>query len=241
MSCSATAIAVIPARGGSKSIPRKNLADLGGRPLIAWAIRAGLDCPDVQRVIVSTDDPEIADAAREHGAEVPFLRPAELAQDDTPDAPVFVHLLQWLEENEGFRPDALVNLRCTTPLKRPEHVSAVLKLLFESGCDSVRTVDRIQGKHHPYWMFKQDEQGYAATFVDGIDLKRFHRRQLLPPAWSINALVDAMTASAVLGPKPPYGERMRLLETDPLYSIDIDAPKDLLVCRALLEALHELV
>lgn len=234
-------VAIIPARGGSKSIPRKNLALLGGRPLISWAIAVGLACPEIDRVIVSTDDSEIAEVAREHGAEVPFLRPVELAQDDTPDAPVFIHLLRWLDEHEGYRPDALVNLRCTTPLKRVEHVSAALGLLFASGCDSVRTMDRIQGKHHPYWMFKQDAQGFATTFIDGLDLKKYHRRQLLPPAWSINALVDAMTVRAVLGPRPPYGECMRLLETDPLYSIDIDTPKDLLVCQALLEKLNELV
>lgn len=235
-------VAVIPARGGSKSIPRKNLADLGGRPLLAHAIAGGLACPEVDRVIVSTDDPEIAEAGRAWGAEAPFLRPAVLAVDDTPDLPVFRHLLDWLRENEGFACDLLVNLRCTTPLRRPEHIGqAVRALAAAPQAESLRTVDRIQGKHHPYWMFAKNEQGFAAPFVAGVNTQRdYYRRQLLPPAWSINALVDVMRAPVVLSNAGPYGERMMLLETDPIFSIDIDSPKDLIVCRALWEKLDEL-
>jgi CMP-N-acetylneuraminic acid synthetase len=235
-------VAVIPARGGSKSIPRKNLADLGGRPLLARAIEGGLACPEISRVIVSTDDAEIAAVGREYGAEVPFLRPAELAADDTPDLPVFRHLLSWLLENEEFACDFLVNLRCTTPLRRPEHIGAAVRALAEApGADSLRSVDRIQGKHHPYWMFAKDDEGFSAPFVAGIDVQRdYYRRQLLPPAWSINALVDVMRPSVIFSPQGPYGERMLLLETDPIFSIDIDTPKDLVVCRALWDKLDEL-
>ena len=236
-----TTLAVIPARGGSKGIPRKNLALLRGKPLLAYAIELGLSCPGIDRVLVSTDDPAIAEAAVRYGAEAPFLRPAELARDDTPDRPVFVHCIEWLRDNEGYAFDWLVNLRCTTPLKRPEHVRAALEAMARGDCDSVRTVDRIQGKHHPYWMLKLDEQGFGASFVDGVDRRLYHRRQLLPPAYSINALVDVMAVDTVLRDDTMYGERMRLVETDPLYSIDIDGPKDLLLCEAVMERLHELV
>lgn len=227
-------VAVIPARGGSKSIPRKNLAPLGGKPLIARAIELGLACPEIDRVIVSTDDAEIAAVAREHGAEVPFLRPAELAQDDTPDRPVFVHLIDWLRTHDGYAFDFLVNLRCTTPLKQPEHVRAALDGLANSEADSLRTVDRIQGKHHPYWMLRHDADNFAVPFVDGIDIQKYYRRQLLPPAYSINALVDVMRPAVILNNRDPYGQRMLMLETDPLYSLDIDDPKDLVLCEALL-------
>ena len=97
---SAQTLALIPARGGSKSIPRKNIRLLGKHPLIAYSISAALAAQRVERVIVSTDDPEIAEIAREYGAEVPFLRPPGIAEDDTPDFPVFIHALTWLAENE---------------------------------------------------------------------------------------------------------------------------------------------
>ena len=101
-------LALIPARGGSKGIPRKNIRSFAGYPLIAWSIAAAQQASCVTRVIVSTDDQEIAAVAREHGAETPFLRPAEFAQDQTTDLPVFEHALQWLEEKEGYQPDVVI-------------------------------------------------------------------------------------------------------------------------------------
>src|SRR3712207_4288147 len=99
-----TALGIIPARGGSKTVPRKNLKLLGGKPLIVWSIEAARASRELDRFIVSTDDDEIAAVAREHGAEVPFLRPAEFARDDTPDLPVFQQALSWLAEHRGYRP-----------------------------------------------------------------------------------------------------------------------------------------
>src|SRR5512143_1686076 len=107
-------LALIPARGGSKGIPRKNIRPFAGHPLIAYSIAAGLQADLVTRVIVTTDDEEIAEVARGCGAETPFLRPAELAQDRTLDLPVFQHALQWLQQHEGYHPDILVHLRPTT-------------------------------------------------------------------------------------------------------------------------------
>ncbi|RJR38294.1 MAG: acylneuraminate cytidylyltransferase family protein [Desulfobacteraceae bacterium] len=234
-------VAVIPARGGSKGIPRKNLALLMGRPLLAYAVEVGLACPEIDRVIVSTDDPEIARTALSLGAEVPFMRPSELAEDKTPDRPVFLHCVDWLKEQEGYEFDFLVNLRCTTPLKKTEHVRKALELIRSGDCDSVRTVDFIRGKHHPYWALKTDGAGYGVPFVDGIEISRYHQRQLLPPAYSINALVDVVRVSTLLAYENLYGKRMRLLVTDPLYSIDIDGPKDLILCEAIMERIHELV
>jgi len=110
-------LAVIPARGGSKGIPRKNIRDFAGAPLIAWSIAAALRAETVTRVIVSTDDEEIAGVAREWGAQTPFLRPAELAQDDTTDYPVFRHALDWLAAHEDYHPDVVVQLRPTSPVR----------------------------------------------------------------------------------------------------------------------------
>ena len=112
-------ISLIPARGGSKVIPKKNIVSLAGKPLIVHSIEYSLSCPRVNRTIVSTDNSEIAEIALHHGAEVPFVRPSDLAQDDTPDLPVFYHALNWLRENEGFCPDFIAQLRPTTPIRPP--------------------------------------------------------------------------------------------------------------------------
>jgi N-acylneuraminate cytidylyltransferase len=115
-------LALVPARGGSKGLPRKNILPLGGHPLIAWSIAAGLQAETVGRVVCSTDDPEIAEVAARCGAEVPFLRPAELAMDDTLDLPVFQHAMDWLEREQGWRADVVVQLRPTSPLRFPGQV-----------------------------------------------------------------------------------------------------------------------
>ncbi len=134
-------LALIPARGGSKSIPRKNIRPFAGHPLIAYSIAAGLAAELVTRVIVSTDDEEIAAVARRYGAEAPFLRPAELAQDHTPDLPVFQHALEWLAEHEGYQPEIVVQLRPTSPFRRVAHIDqAMYRLLEQPEADSVRTV-----------------------------------------------------------------------------------------------------
>src|SRR3990172_9517903 len=134
-------LALIPARGGSKGIPRKNIRSFAGFPLIAWSIAAAKQASCVTRVIISTDDPEIAAIARDWGAETPFLRPDELAQDNTTDLPVFQHALKFLEEVEGYRPEVIVQLRPTSPIRPRGMVDqAVDILLAHPDADCVRGV-----------------------------------------------------------------------------------------------------
>ena len=125
-------LAIIPARGGSKGIPRKNIRLFAGYPLIAYSIAAGLQAATVTRVVVSTDDAEIAEIARSHGAETPFLRPVELAGDRALDLPVFEHALTWLAEKENYHPDIIVHLRPTTPIRPPDLVDRTVRLLLGS-------------------------------------------------------------------------------------------------------------
>src|SRR5690349_8046730 len=117
-------LAVIPARGGSKSIPRKNLAALAGKPLIVWTIEAASASQCLTRVVVSTDDPEITAVAAAAGAEVPFVRPAELAQDETPAIEPILHAVDWLDQHEGYRPDFVMILQPTSPLRQAEDIDA---------------------------------------------------------------------------------------------------------------------
>ncbi len=229
-------VAIILARGGSKGVPRKNIRPLLGKPLIAYAIEPGLAAKKVDRVIVSTDDAEIAEVAISCGAEVPFTRPSELAKDSTPDLPVYQHLINWLEENEGYKFDFLLNLRCTTPFKTPAMIDDAVALLAEGGCDSVRTAHQVAGEEHPYWMFKKRPDGLAEPFVDGIKLENYHQRQLLPPCHALNFLVDAMRVDVVMNSDYPCGKKVRLLEVDPARAVDIDTERDFVICEALLKA-----
>src|SRR5512134_4019719 len=142
-------LALIPARGGSKGIPRKNIRSFAGYPLIAWSIAAAKQAACVTRIIVSTDDAEIAAVAREYGAETPFLRPAELAQDQTTDLPVFEHVIEWLEANEGYQPDIVIQLRPTSPIRPKDCIDHAVKILMEhTEADCVRGV--VTAGQNPY-------------------------------------------------------------------------------------------
>lgn len=226
-------LAIIPARGGSKGLPRKNVRLLAGKPLIAYAIEIGLNSPSVNRLIVSTEDEEIADVARRLGAEVPFLRPKDLADDDAPDQPVFRHTLEWLEENENYSSNFILNLRPTTPFKTVADVEAVIDRWKETECDCVRTVTKTEGKYHPYWMIKV-EGDKAGSFVKNIDMKKYHQRQLLPEAYYVNGVVDGFTRARVLRDEPLYGGDMRIVCIPQERAVDIDTELDFRFCEYLL-------
>ncbi|MBI2048274.1 MAG: acylneuraminate cytidylyltransferase family protein [Parcubacteria group bacterium] len=148
-------VAIIPARGGSKGLPGKNIISLGGKPLIAWSIEAAKNSKLVERVIVTTDDEKIAAVAREYGADVPFIRPAELAQDDTPPDPVLKHVLQHLEEKEGVKPEIIVWLEPPCPFRTPKEIDeAITMLQNDPNADSLRSV--IEPFQNPFksWTLK---------------------------------------------------------------------------------------
>ncbi|HLE57406.1 MAG TPA: acylneuraminate cytidylyltransferase family protein, partial [Rhodothermia bacterium] len=149
MTTSTRVLAVIPARGGSKGVPRKNLVQLCGRPLIAYTIEAGLSAKSVSRLVVSTEDEEIASVARSLGADVPFIRPATLATDAAQSLPVVQHAVQAVEEFEGAPYEVIVMLQPTTPLRTADDIDSAVTLLLESGADSVVSVVDVGG-HHPY-------------------------------------------------------------------------------------------
>jgi CMP-N,N'-diacetyllegionaminic acid synthase len=224
-------LALIPARGGSKGIRRKNLRRVGSRSLVEHAVRFARTHPRVDRVLVSTDDPEIRDVALSSGAEVPFLRPATLAEDTTPDRPVVRHALDHLLETEGYDPDLVVFLRPTAPLRAHADLDEALRVVCEQQPDGVRSVTRVEGVHHPYWMFHLD----GRPVVPGVSLEQYPRRQSLPPAFRLNGVLDLLRPSVVRGDGPLYGERMALFEVPEERAHDIDTPADLALVRALAE------
>jgi N-acylneuraminate cytidylyltransferase len=221
-------LALIPARGGSKGIPRKNIRDFAGAPLIAYSIAAGLCANTVTRVIVSTDDEEIAEVARAWGAEVPFLRPAELAEDQTPDYPVFRQALDWLAEHEGYRPEVVVQLRPTSPVRPNSCVDdAVTLLLAHPEADCVRGV--VPAGQNPYKLWAIDtESGQMRPLLSlpGVPEPYNAPRQALPPTYWQTGHIDAIRTRTILEKGSLTGEVILPLVIDPRYTVDIDTPAD---------------
>jgi len=228
-------LALIPARGGSKGIPRKNVRPFLGRPLVAWAVAAGLASERVDRVVVSTDDEEVAAAARAAGAEAPFLRPADLATDLSPTAPAVAHALAWLDEVEGWSCDLVVILEPTSPGRRPAHVDRSLELLVEREADSVASVTEVP---HHYVACKQLELHDDGTLAgpSGAHVRDLvHRRQDLPRRYAFDGIVYGCRAPLLRADPPTiWGERVVGLSVDHAYAVDLDRPEDWLPAEARL-------
>jgi CMP-N-acetylneuraminic acid synthetase len=227
MVAKAEVLAIIPARGGSKGIPRKNIREFAGHPLIAYSISAGLQAETVTRVIVSTDDEEIAAVSQRCGATTPFLRPAEYAQDNTLDLSVFQHALRWLEEKEGYRPDVVVQLRPTSPIRPTDCVDRAVRLLLDHPqADSVRGV--VPAGQNPHKMWRIDAisgQMLPLLAAEGIAEPYNAPRQVLPPVYWQTGHIDAVRPETILAGSMS-GKAILPLILDPRYTVDIDNPSD---------------
>ncbi len=221
-------LALIPARGGSKGIPRKNIRPFAGHPLIAYSIAAGLQAATALRVVVTTDDEEIAEVARSCGAETPFLRPAELAQDRTTDLPVFQHALNWLAEHEDYRPQVVVHLRPTTPIRPPDLVDrSVALLLAHPEADSVRGITPVHQTPFKMWLMDgEDKPLRPVTSLPGIDEPYNSPRQILPAAYTHTGLIDTIRPETILGLNSMSGRVILPILFDPIYDADLDTPQD---------------
>lgn len=221
-------LALIPARAGSKGIPRKNVRSFAGVPLIAWSIAAARQADLVTRILVSTDDEEIASVARQYGAETPFLRPTELAQDKTTDLPVFEHALQWLEENEGYHPTIVVQLRPTSPIRPVGMVDRAVQILLEHrDADCVRGV--VPAGQNPFkmWRFEGEDKPMTPLLtVDGIAEPYNAPRQILPPVYWQTGHIDAIRVATIKKKRSLTGDVIYPLVIDPRYTVDIDNLSD---------------
>ena len=222
-------LAIIPARGGSKGINRKNIVHLNGKPLIAYTIESAREARSISRVIVSSDDEEIASIARALGAEVPFIRPGGLALDDTPTVAVLQHTISWLESAEGFIPDFVVTLQPTSPLRRAEHINEALSVLLDTGAHSVVSVCPVE--HSPYWMMKLE--GSRVNWLLG-SVPEWSRRQDLSPVYRLNGAIHATRSEVVMGENKIFGDDTRVIVMDTESSIDIDTPHDLKIAEMIL-------
>ncbi|MGB4595932.1 MAG: acylneuraminate cytidylyltransferase [Anaerolineaceae bacterium] len=230
-------LAIIPARGGSKGIPHKNIKLFAGAPLIAYSIAAAKQSALVTRVIASTDDPEIAKVACEWGAETSFLRPAELAQDDTTDFPVFKHALDWLQEHEGNLPEIIIQLRPTSPVRPVGLVDQAIQILLDHPeADSVRGV--VPSGQNPYKTWRIDLQSgqlRQLLTVEGINEPYNAPRQVLPNTYWQTGHIDAIRTRTIFEKNSLSGDVVMPVLVDPRYTVDIDVPSDWLKYEKLMQ------
>lgn len=219
-------LAIIPARGGSRGLPGKNLRPLAGHPLIAYSIAAGLQAKLVDRVICSTNSEEIADVARKYGAEIPFMRPAELAQDDSPDIEFFNHAIAELGKT-GYRPDIIVQLRPTDPIRKPGLVDEAVQMMIDNpNAHSVRTI--TEPGHSPYKMWTINEAGTLDPLlqVPGVAEPFNLPRQELPEVWWHIGVLDVVKTDVVTETDSLSGTVVLPLKVDRATSADIDTLDD---------------
>jgi len=218
-------LGIIPARGGSKRIIKKNLALLSGKPLIFYTLREAKKA-NLERLVVSTEDPEIASFSASEGVEV-IERPEELAKDETPSILVYQHTLRYLEER-GFLPDVVVILQPTSPLRKAAHINQSIEMLIKEGCDAVVSV--CLAEKNPYWMVRLEDNNLSFLFPEG---KSYSRRQDLPDIYLLNGAVYTMKTAIITSGKI-WDCSIRGLVMEEEDSVDIDTKLDLLLAETLL-------
>lgn len=223
-------MALVTARGGSQQLPRKNVLPLAGKPLVAWTIEAAQKSTGVRRVIVSTDDFEIADVAREWGAEVPFMRPPELAQANSPHIDVVQHAIDYLDARENYRPEYVLLLQPTSPLRTVQDIDSSIDIAEKS--KAVAVVGVCAAKPHPFLVRQILEDGTLAPFV-ASDIG-YLRREVLPPAYGINGAIYLNRRESLLrdGTFTPPGTHGYVMPAE--RSIDIDTTWDFHLAELIL-------
>ncbi|MBQ9612548.1 MAG: acylneuraminate cytidylyltransferase family protein [Lachnospiraceae bacterium] len=225
-------LAIIPARGGSKGIPHKNIVPLCGKPLIQYTIEAAVGCKYLTKITVNSDDDEILKAAEYPGVEL-IHRPEELAQDSTPMKDVIMHELTFLQETQGYEPDFLVLLQPTSPLRTAKHLNEALELLLHSDGDALVSVEDEPHLHSPYSVMRKNEEGYLEFFLkEGM---KFTDRKQKPKFYARNgAAIYAVRTKTYLETGCLYGSKCLPYLMRREESIDIDEPLDLYLAECLL-------
>lgn len=231
-------LAIIPARGGSKGIPKKNIKELVGKPLIAYTIEEAKKSKYINRIIVTTDSKEIAEIANKYGAEIPFIRPEELSQNATLDLPVFQHCLNWLKDNESYLPDIIVHLRPTAPLRQTEHIDFGIEVMLKNikEADSVRSVAKVDAHPLKMWRLEGDR---LSSFIpeDVYKIKESYNmpRQKLPSAFIQNGSVDVIKKDTIMKQNSMTGKNIFGFEMKGEESINIDNILDFMIAEILIK------
>lgn len=229
-------ISIIPARGGSKSIPLKNLSKLNKKPLIYYSIKQSLRCKLISRTIVSTDSVLIAKIAKKYGAEAPFLRPKNLSKDTSKDIGFLKHLLKWLRKNENYRPDLIVQLRPTNPVRNTKMITKAIQLMIKNTtADSLRSISIPERSPYKMWVKKGK---FLKYFMKRISKEKdyFNRdRRKLPIVYWHDGAIDIVRSKTVDNYKDLLGKKVIFFENDFPHLIDIDSSKDLRLANLLIK------
>lgn len=232
-------LGIIPARGGSKGIPQKNIKVLLGKPLIVWSIEEALRSRLLTRVIVSTDDEQIAEIAKAAGAEVPFLRPQELAQDFSIDVEFILHALDWLKDNEGYEPEIVLRLPPTSPLRTAKHIDEGIKrLLAIPQADAVRPICKVAKHPYKFWKISENDSKFIEPFLDssitGFEDAANLPRQLFPDVYMHTGAMDVIRTKTVREQRSTSGRFLAYFLMPPECAVNIDEPLDFEFAELLL-------
>lgn len=223
-------LVVIPARGGSKRLPGKNIKKIGGKPIIAHTVLAAKNSKYIDRVAVSTDDPAIAKVARDYGSEVPFIRPAKLANDKAPTLPVVQHAVRFYENELKFKPDLIILIQPTNPLIKAEDIDKTIETLFKTKTNTCFTVTEISQR--PEWMYRLDGKKPELFIKKGDGLKT--RSQDLPRLGIINGTVYAMKYNTLMKKNKIYDKNTSVHIMPKDRSVDIDDYFNFKIAEALI-------
>ena len=229
-------LAIIPARSGSKGLPGKNILPLNGHPLIAYSVAAALQAPEITRVICSTDSNDIAEIARDYGAETPFIRPGFIAQDLSTDIETFSHALDWLKSNEGYIPDLVVQLRPTSPVRFVTDIQrAIESLINHPDCDSIRAVSEPVTTPYKMWTMTNEEILHPLLSLVG-NLEPYNSpRQGLPEIWAQTGTLEVIRSTTIMYKKSMTGDKILGLKIDPDTYIDIDTLNSFLLAELVMK------
>lgn len=225
-----TVLAIIPARGGSKGIPRKNIKPLAGKPLIAWTIEEAKKSKYIDIIIVSTDSKEIADVSIKYGADIPFIRPKELAADETPSSEVILHATEWLRINQNQKFDILILLQPTSPLRNANQIDTALKN-FMSNPSNKCLVSVKEAEDSPYWMKIIDDDHFLRNFI--VHQNNYTRRQDLPKIYILNGAIYIMRTADFINYKSFDVDNTIPFLMDKITSIDIDSEEDFMLAETI--------
>lgn len=236
-------LGLITARGGSKGIPGKNIKPLLGKPLIAYTIEAAKESGVLDRLVLSTDDPKIAEVAQKYGCEVPFMRPhtEELAGDRATHLTVIQHAVNWLKEKENYQPDYVMLLQPTSPLRQPFHIKEAADLILKSGADSIVSVADVPESFNLKKTMILDNEGMLKLGNGDPIYKRVARRQDLPKNyWSVG-IIYLFRTKLLFDPINPniYGEKTAPLFIDKKYAVDINVLEDWEIAERALRELKK--
>ena len=225
-------LAIIPVRGGSKGIPGKNIKLLGGKPLLAYTSELALQSKYLTEVIVSTEDEPIGEVAKSLGAQVPFMRPMALAQDDTPTIDVLIHALEWYKNQTIFF-DAVCLLQVTSPIRTLEFLDKAIEKFIISGCDSLVSVLKVPHEYNPHWTFEVNAEGNLKIATGEAEI--IPRRQELPTAYHRDGSIYITKTDVLLKEHSLYGKSTAFIDSDPDFYVNIDTMEDWEKAEAMIQ------